>query len=125
MIVLGTVPHADVFRLLRQSIGVLQPSLFEGWNTAVEECKSVGKAMIVSDIAVHREQNPPNSVYFPPTDFIALADHLSRVHAEWKPGPDAQLEAEAKRLLPVRMLSFAQAFIAAVREATNETRLKP
>lgn len=120
MIVLGTVPHADVFRLLRQSVGVLQPSLFEGWSTAIEECKSVGKAMIVSDIAVHREQNPPSSLFFPPTDDVALADSLCRAYEEWKPGPDLVLEAEARRLLPVRMEAFSRSFMAAVREAIAE-----
>lgn len=116
MIVLGTVPHADVFRLLRQSVGVLQPSLFEGWNTAVEECKSVGKAMIVSDIAVHREQNPPKSLYFPPTDEAVLADCLCRAYGEWAPGPDVELEAEARRRLPERMRAFGKVFMGAVRE---------
>jgi glycosyltransferase involved in cell wall biosynthesis len=119
MIILGTVPHADVFRLLRQSIGVLQPSLFEGWNTAVEECKSMGKAMIVSDIAVHREQNPPHSLYFPPTDEAALADCLCQAYAEWKPGPDVQMEAEARRNLPLRMKAFAQTFMDAINEAVS------
>ena len=35
-ILLGWVPHGDIFHLMRQSLAVLQPSLFEGWSTTVE-----------------------------------------------------------------------------------------
>jgi len=120
MIILGTVPHADVFRLLRQSVGVLQPSLFEGWNTAIEECKSIGKSMVVSDIAVHREQAPPRVVYFPPADELALADCLCKAYEEWKPGPDVELEEKARSSLPKRTVSFARSFMATIREAVLE-----
>ena len=119
MIVVGLVPHSDVFRLLRQSVAVLQPSLFEGWNTIVEECKSVGKSMIVSDLAVHREQNPPNALYFTPTDAGALADCLVRVYREWKSGPDVELETAAQRLLQLRTKAFAEAFMAIMCEAVE------
>jgi glycosyltransferase involved in cell wall biosynthesis len=119
MIMLGTVAHEDVFRLLRQSVAVLQPSLFEGWNTAIEECKSVGKAMIVSDIAVHREQNPPQTLYFPPGDEVALASCLCTAWREWGPGPDAGLEAEARQALPGRMKAFAEGFMSVIYEAMS------
>jgi len=39
---LGLVPHDDVYGLMRQSIAVINPSLFEGWSTSVEEAKSLG-----------------------------------------------------------------------------------
>ncbi len=119
MILLGTVPHEDVFRLLRQSVAVLQPSLFEGWNTAIEECKSEGKAMIVSDLAVHREQNPPKTLYFSPADARALADCLIRAYEDWKEGPDDALEAGARADLPVRQKEFAGAFMKVIGEITD------
>ena len=56
IIILGLIPYSHVFPLMRQSLAVLQPSLFEGWSTTVEEAKSVGKPMLLSDIPVHREQ---------------------------------------------------------------------
>ena len=37
--------------------------MFEGWSSTVEECKSVGKNMILSDIDVHKEQYP-NATFF-------------------------------------------------------------
>lgn len=60
---LGSVPYYDVMALLRFSVAVVNPSLFEGWSSTVEECKSAGKRMILSDIPVHREQCP-NALFF-------------------------------------------------------------
>ena len=55
---LGLVDYEDVFSLMKFSKAVINPSLFEGWSSTVEECKSVGKNMILSDLEVHREQYP-------------------------------------------------------------------
>lgn len=55
---LGLVDYQDVFSLIKFSEAVVNPSLFEGWSSTVEECKSVGKQMILSDINVHKEQYP-------------------------------------------------------------------
>jgi glycosyltransferase involved in cell wall biosynthesis len=55
---LGLVDYKDVFGLIKFSKAVINPSLFEGWSSTVEECKSVGKNMILSDLNVHKEQYP-------------------------------------------------------------------
>ena len=55
---LGLVDYKDVFGLIKISRAVINPSLFEGWSSTVEECKSVGKNMILSDLSVHKEQYP-------------------------------------------------------------------
>lgn len=55
---LGLVDYEDVFALIKFSKAVINPSLFEGWSSTVEECKSVGKNMILSDLEVHKEQYP-------------------------------------------------------------------
>lgn len=47
-----------MFSLIKFSLFVLNPSKFEGWSSTVEECKSVGKMMLLSDLAVHKEQYP-------------------------------------------------------------------
>lgn len=60
---LGMVDYEDVFALIKFSEAVINPSLFEGWSSSVEECKSVGKTMILSDLDVHREQYP-NALFF-------------------------------------------------------------
>lgn len=60
---LGLVDYEDVFKLIKCSKAVINPSLFEGWSSTVEECKSVSKNMILSDLNVHKEQYP-NALFF-------------------------------------------------------------
>jgi glycosyltransferase involved in cell wall biosynthesis len=73
--ILGVIPYEDVFGLIRFSRAVVNPSRFEGWSSTVEECKSVGKKMLLSDLPVHREQMPA-AAFFAPTDANELADLL-------------------------------------------------
>lgn len=76
---LGSVPYLDVVSLMHNSAAVLNPSLFEGWSTTVEEAKSMCKLVLLSDIPVHREQKPARSIFFNPTDPIELANSLKVV----------------------------------------------
>ncbi|MFM8004242.1 MAG: glycosyltransferase, partial [Dolichospermum sp.] len=61
---LGLIPRIDQIQLMRHSLAVIQPSLFEGWSTVVEDARCLGKKMILSDFPVHLEQDPPGSVFF-------------------------------------------------------------
>jgi glycosyltransferase involved in cell wall biosynthesis len=110
MIILGLLPYRDIFQLMRQSLAVLQPSLFEGWSTIVEEVKSLGKTILLSDIPVHREQNPERPVYFDPQDPVALASCLVETYQTCLPGPDLDLEFKARESLPGRTQKFAMQF---------------
>ena len=107
-IVLGWVPHGHTFDLIRQSVAVLQPSLFEGWSTTVEETKSIGKAIVMSDIPIHREQSPAGAIYFDPNDAASLAEGLIQVFDTCSPGPDLALEALARQALPERTRAYAR-----------------
>jgi glycosyltransferase involved in cell wall biosynthesis len=74
----GLVPRADQVQLIRAASVVIQPSLFEGWSTIVEEARSLGKTIVLSDIPVHREQSPPHGHFFDPYDPSSLADVLEQ-----------------------------------------------
>lgn len=80
--VLGLVPFEDVSSLMRYASAVINPSHFEGWSTTVEEVKSLGLLMILSDIPVHREQDPNYGIFFPPESSTALADAM--MHAQFE-----------------------------------------
>src|SRR5215471_1865021 len=54
--ILGMLPRDEHVALMRRSIAMIQPSRFEGWSTAVEDAKTLGKTPLVSDTSVHREQ---------------------------------------------------------------------
>ena len=116
---LGLIPHDHVYLLIRQSICVLNPSLFEGWSTAVEEAKSVGKRVLLSDLLVHREQSPPASVYFASNNPEQLADVLAECWGNVHPGPDTELENDARQVLPGRMKQFAETFVSIACEAVK------
>jgi glycosyltransferase involved in cell wall biosynthesis len=74
---LGFLPRADQLGLTAGAIAVVQPSLCEGWSAVVEDAKALGKYVIASDIAVHREQLNRNADFFPPEDHSRLAELLS------------------------------------------------
>jgi glycosyltransferase involved in cell wall biosynthesis len=116
---LGMLPHKHVYSLIRGSKCVINPSLFEGWSTSVEECKSVGKGMILSDLPVHKEQNPADSVFF---DRYSAKDLAEKMEWAWlhKPAaPNLQLETEARAMLPMRMQEFGRGFIDACNEVSK------
>jgi glycosyltransferase involved in cell wall biosynthesis len=105
--VLGRVPYADLVALMSGAIAVLNPSLFEGWSTTVEEAKSMGKTVILSAIPVHREQAPEYGVFFPPESAEALADAMAGVADGYSATEDQYRQKTARQVLPERVESFA------------------
>jgi hypothetical protein len=79
---LGMIPLSHVYALLRACTGLINPSRSEGWSTTVEEAKSFGVPMILSDLDVHREQAGGTASYFGTDDPATLADHIVRVAQE-------------------------------------------
>jgi glycosyltransferase involved in cell wall biosynthesis len=78
--VLGLVAYSDVVALMHHATAVLNPSLFEGWSTTVEEAKAQGKMMILSSLPVHMEQAQEHRArFFSPDDASALAKLLDDV----------------------------------------------
>lgn len=75
-LILGMIPYADVQALAAYSLGYINPSLFEGWSTTVEEAKYRGKPILLSDLKVHREQAPSRGVFFNPNDPEDLAKKM-------------------------------------------------
>ena len=108
---MGLINYDDVLYFMRYSIAVVNPSLFEGWSSTVEECKSLGKNMLLSDIPIHREQNPEESIYFDPRSIEDTAEILKEV---WQDdsfiSPNKNLEIQAKSNLRKRTLAFAETY---------------
>ncbi len=77
--VLGIVPYGDLLSLMRHSLAVINPSLFEGWSSTVEEAKALGKTILLSDLPVHREQNPRRGVFFDPANARDLASKMRAI----------------------------------------------
>jgi glycosyltransferase involved in cell wall biosynthesis len=73
---LGFIDRKDQLQLMNYAAAVLQPSLFEGWSTSVEDAKAMNQFLILSDLSVHREQVGTNAVFFDPLSETGLAAHL-------------------------------------------------
>jgi glycosyltransferase involved in cell wall biosynthesis len=122
IIYLGLIPHEHVLLLIRQCVCVLNPSLFEGWGYAVDEARSVGKKVLLSDIPAHREQNPPKAIFFNSHDYNELAGMLGQIWLNTEPGPDIELELEARRILPSRLGAYGEGFLLVAQGAFEEIR---
>lgn len=120
--VLGLVPFADLAALMRYSIAVINPSLFEGWSTTVEESKSLGKTIILSDIPVHREQAPEYGHFFDPRDPDQLADRMIAVSASYAPEREAAQVGRARSELGRRIEEFAKTYEDIALEAASGER---
>ena len=53
-------------KLMQEAIAVIQPSLFEGWSTVIEDAKSMNQWVIASALAVHKDQLTANAIFFDP-----------------------------------------------------------
>jgi glycosyltransferase involved in cell wall biosynthesis len=69
----GFISREDQLCLMKNSISVIQPSLFEGWSTVIEDAKAMGHFVLASDISVNREQVAVNCAFFNPNDYRSLA----------------------------------------------------
>lgn len=77
---LGLIPYHHIAQLMVRSAAVINPSYFEGWSTTVEEAKSLGAPLLLSDIKVHREQcTDKEALFFDPDDSNALITCMKQV----------------------------------------------
>lgn len=78
---IGFIPKEDLEKLIVASLAIIQPSLFEGWSTVIEESKQYNKYLIASDIAIHFEQmeNYPNKIFFSKSDPLDLSEKIRTV----------------------------------------------
>ena len=70
---LGFIDRKEQLTLMNNAIAIVQPSLFEGWSTVVEDAKAINQYIILSDLNVHREQGNQNCRFFDPHNPQELA----------------------------------------------------
>jgi glycosyltransferase involved in cell wall biosynthesis len=114
---IGMVPYSDVIALMRGATAVLNPSLFEGWSTTVEEARALGVPLILSDIAVHREQMGNVAQYFSPDSPEELATLLRPQVSASRPNKVYREAAAAANT--ERVYDFARNLEAVFAQATH------
>lgn len=70
---LGFLERKEQIVVMKNAMYLIQPSLFEGWGTVVEDAKVLDKTILLSDISVHREQKNEKCILFNPQDEMELA----------------------------------------------------
>jgi len=108
---LGLIPRLDQIQLMRQSLAVIQPSLFEGWSTVMEDARCLGRPIIASDLPVNIEQSPPDCVYFPRESPEALAARMQEWWESKSPGPDMGRELAAREQNKRDVQGYGQRFL--------------
>jgi glycosyltransferase involved in cell wall biosynthesis len=115
---LGLVPYPHLAALMRASVALLNPSCLEGWSTTVEEARTLGVPLVLSDLDVHREQAGNDAIYFDRTSAAALANALD----QFRPLDSSERERRMQRAalhaksrvecFAVEFVTLAQACIA-------------
>lgn len=120
-ITLGFIPRTDQIQLMRRSLAVIQPSLFEGWSTVVEDARLLGKRLILSNLPVHFEQDPPDARFFQQDSASDLAAAIKQVLPDLTPGPNLEAEEQSKQVNQVQCKAYARQFLEIV-QAAGELR---
>ncbi len=116
ILLLGLINYEDVITLIKGSIAVINPSLFEGWSTTVEECKSLGKNIILSNIPVHQEQAPEYSTYFNPENHLELANIIQFYFNNYKSVKQLYNKSEYDQKLKKRTTDFYFNYLKIIKE---------
>lgn len=80
--IVGFISRKEQLAIMKKSICLIQPSLFEGWGTGVEDAKVLDKDIILSDIPVHYEQKNNNCLIFDKHNSYDLAEKMLLVMNE-------------------------------------------
>ncbi|WP_026098044.1 glycosyltransferase family 4 protein [Kamptonema formosum] len=116
---IGLIPRIEQIQLMRRALAVIQPSLFEGWSTVVEDARLLGKAIILSDIPVHLEQNPPHATFFRRDSPQDLAEKIKLLLPELIPGPDFSNEENARKVSQYQRQRYGEEFLEIVRRLNS------
>jgi glycosyltransferase involved in cell wall biosynthesis len=70
---LGFLDRREQLKLMKDSIAVIQPSLFEGWSTVIEDAMAMDQTVIASNLEVNIEQLGEQGEFFDVRDADDLA----------------------------------------------------
>jgi glycosyltransferase involved in cell wall biosynthesis len=103
----GFVPREDQTAIFAHAALIVQPSLFEGWSTVIEDAMSMGKPVIASRIPANVEQLGASGEFFSTRDPAELAALLHK-YLEHSP-------AVAACDYRARQVEFARSFMRVVK----------
>jgi glycosyltransferase involved in cell wall biosynthesis len=87
IIFLGVLPRDIQLSIMRFADAVIQPSLFEGWSTVIEDAIALQKPVLSSNLQVNIEQLQEKGHYFSPHDVDGLTELLTKTKYDEIPTP--------------------------------------
>lgn len=108
--ILGVIPFQDLISLMHYSIGILNPSKSEGWSSTVEQSKSLGKMTLLSDIKVHKEQDPYRSFFFNTNSIKKLSQKMIKLERSFNLKKEIKIMKSQTKLNIIRAKKFASDF---------------
>ncbi len=73
---LGFLDREVQLQLMNHAKAIIQPSLFEGWSTVIEDAMAMNQTIIASDLEVNKEQLGDKGIYFERLNSQELANIL-------------------------------------------------
>ncbi len=98
---MGIISRSDQLQLMRHSQAVIQPSLFEGWSTVIEDARSLQVPVVASNLGVNMEQLGEDNGYFDPHN----PDELVAILKDY---PERNLDEKLYEEYPVRVKEAAE-----------------
>ena len=76
---LGFLDREVQLQLMNHSRCIIQPSLFEGWSTVIEDAMAMNQTIIASDLDVNIEQLGEKGIYFERNNHIMLSEQILKI----------------------------------------------
>ena len=77
--ILGNLSREQQLSLILNAAYLINPSKSEGWNSAIEEAKSLNTRVLASNLKVHKEQLGSKGIYFDVNSYKKLTKILKKV----------------------------------------------
>lgn len=113
---LGQLERKELLAIMRQAMGFVQPSLYEGGGLPAEEARLLGKPIVLADLPLQREADIPRAAYFQPGNAEDLASVIGQVFEDASPGLDPDAEGIARANAESRADHIAREFLRVARE---------
>jgi glycosyltransferase involved in cell wall biosynthesis len=110
---LGFIDRKKQLKLMSKAIAIIQPSLFEGWSTVIEDTKAMNQYVLVSNLKVHEEQLKNNCVFFNRFDEKELSEKMKIVLEQ----PISKTTSDYSN----NVRKFAEDFIEIIKKCSNES----
>jgi glycosyltransferase involved in cell wall biosynthesis len=79
---LGFLDRREQLKLMKHAVAVIQPSLFEGWSTVIEDAMAMNQRIIASDLKVNKEQLGDKGLYFERHNAQGLVEKILSVWSD-------------------------------------------